>query len=98
MQTEQFIQVDTFCVSHNIEFSFLHALHENGLIEITTREEQIFIPESNLELTEKLIRLHNDLHINLEGVEVVTYLLAQLKQQQHEIISLQNKLRFYEME
>ena len=96
MQTEQLIQVDTFCEYHNIEFSFISSLHDFGLIEITQKEEKSFIPESNLEMVEKLVRLHNDLHINLEGVEVITYLLDQLKHQQEEIVVLQNRLRFYE--
>lgn len=96
MQTEQLIQADTFCVYHNIELSFINLLHENGLIEITTKEEKTYIPESNLEQLEKLVRLHNDLNVNLEGVEVITYLLEQLKQQKSEIIRLQNKLRFFE--
>ena len=96
MQTEQLIQVDTFCVWHNIEFSFIHSLQEYGLIEITTKDDKAFIPESELKHVEKLVRLYNDLHINLEGVEVVTYLLEQLKQQQAEITMLQNRLRLYE--
>ncbi len=96
MQTEQLILTDTFCISHNVDYSFFQSLCENGLIEITTREDQTFIPESHLEFAEKLIRLHNDLKINLEGVEVVMYLLEQLKHQQVEILKLQNRLRFYE--
>ncbi len=96
MQTEQLILIDTFCTSHNVDYSFIRSLYENGLIEITTLEEKTFIPESNLEFAEKLMRLHNDLKINLEGVEVVTYLLEQLKHQQQEILTLQNRLRFYE--
>jgi len=96
MQREQLIQVDTFCEFHNIEFSFISSLHEFGLIEITQQEEKYFIPESNLEWVEKLIRLHNDLHINLEGVEVVTFLLDRLKLQKDEITLLKNRLQFYE--
>jgi len=96
MPTEQLILTDTFCNSHNVDYSFIRSLYENGLIEITTREEKTFIPESSLEFTEKLIRLHNDLKINLEGVAVVTYLLEQLNHQQQEILTLQNRLRFYE--
>jgi chaperone modulatory protein CbpM len=96
MQTEQLIQVETFCEYHNVEFSFISSLHEIGLIEITSKEEKSFITESNLEWVEKLIRLHNDLHINLEGVEVVTYLLERLKLQKDEITMLQNRLSFYE--
>jgi len=96
METEQLIRVDTFCSWHNVEFSFINNLSEVGLIEITRKEDTAFIPESELEQVEKLVRLHNDLQINLEGVEVITYLLQKLKQQQEEITGLQNKLRFYE--
>jgi len=96
MQTEQLIRVDTFCTWHNIEFSFIHTLHEYGLIDLTTKEDTDFIPESDLKQVEKLVRLHNDLEINLQGVEVINNLLEKMKQQQQEIILLQNKLRFYE--
>ncbi|MCW3090376.1 MAG: cbpM [Ferruginibacter sp.] len=96
MQTEQLIQVDTFCIWHGVEFSFINTLHEYGLIHITTKDNTAFIPESHLQHVERLVRLHNDLQINMEGVEVVTYLLEQLKKQQEEITTLQNKLRFYE--
>jgi chaperone modulatory protein CbpM len=96
MQTEQLIPVTNFCAWHNVEFSFIHTLHEYGLIAITTREDAAFIPESELQLAEKLVRIHNDLHINPEGVEVIEYLLEKLKSQQDEINRLQNRLRFYE--
>ncbi|MEO7768889.1 MAG: chaperone modulator CbpM [Ferruginibacter sp.] len=96
MQTEQLIQVDTFCVWHGVEFSFINTLHEYGLIDIKTKDNKDFIPEGDLLYVERLVRLYNELHINLEGVEVVTNLLEQLKKQQEEITLLQNRLRFYE--
>ncbi|MEO5890366.1 MAG: chaperone modulator CbpM [Ferruginibacter sp.] len=96
MQTEQLILVDNFCIWHNVEFSFISTLHEYGLIEITTKEDKAFIPQSDISYVEKLVRLHNDLQINPEGVEAITYLLDRLKNQQDEIVLLQNKLRFYE--
>ncbi|MEO6547529.1 MAG: chaperone modulator CbpM [Ferruginibacter sp.] len=96
MQTEPLIQVDTFCVWLGVDFSLITRLQEYGLIEITTKDNNFFIPESRLEDAERLVRLYNDLNINIEGVEVVTYLLEQLKKQQGEITTLQNKLRFYE--
>ncbi len=96
MRIEKLVQLENFCIWHNVEFSFIRSLHEYGLIEITTREDKAFIREKELVHVEKLVRLYNDLHINLEGVEVVNYLLEQLKKQQQEILELQNKLRFYE--
>ena len=96
MQTEQLILLETFCIEYPVEFSFIQLLIEHGLVQITTVEEQSYIPESELPQIEKIIRLHNDLEINLEGVEVINYLLAKLQQQQDEINALQNKLRFFE--
>lgn len=96
MQTEQLIQVETFCTWHNVEFSFINTLHENGLLEITKRDEKAYIRQSALKQAETLINLYSDLHVNLEGVEVITYLLDQLKRQQEEITRLGNRLRFYE--
>ena len=96
MQTEQLILLETFCIEYPVEFSFIQLLIEHGLVQITTVEEQTYIPESELPQIEKIIRLHNDLEINLEGVEAINYLLAKLQQQQDEINALQNKLRFFE--
>ena len=96
MQTEQLIQVDTFCTWYHVEIPFMNTLHEYGLIEITTREGKAFISEGDLQHAERLIRLHNDLEVNLQGVEIITYLLDRIKQQQHEITTLQNRLGFYE--
>lgn len=96
MPTEELIHADAFCVCHNVDFSFVNMLAEYGLIEITRKEDKVFIPESHLMHLEKLIRLHNDLNINFEGVEVINYLLEQLKKKEEEIALLQNRLRFYE--
>ena len=96
MQTEQLILLETFCIEYPVEFSFFQLLIEHGLVQITTVEEKSYIPESELPQIEKIIRLHNDLAINLEGVEVINYLLEKLQQQQEEINALQNKLRFFE--
>jgi hypothetical protein len=96
MQTEQLILLETFCIEYPVDFSFIQLLIEHGLVQISTVEEQTYIPESELPQIEKIIRLHNDLEINLEGVEVINYLLAKLQQQQDEINALQNKLRFFE--
>ena len=96
MQTKQLILLETFCMEYPVEFSFIQLLIEHGLVQITTLEEQTYIFESELPQIEKIIRLHNDLSINLEGVEVINYLLGKLQQQQEEINALQNKLRFFE--
>ena len=96
MQTEHLIAADEFCASHQIEFSFIQSLNKFELIEITTVEEKRFIPESQLQQLEKLVRLHYDLDINLEGIDAITHLLERMKALQEENGALKSKLRLYE--
>jgi hypothetical protein len=96
MQTEQLIMVETFCSCHNVEVSFVTSLNDYGLVEIVTKENVAYIPESRLREAEQLVRLHNDLQLTADGLEIVTLLLEQLKEKNEQINLLANKLRFYE--
>lgn len=96
MQTEQLIRVENFCTWHNVEYSFINTLHEYGLIELTRQQDGAFIQENDLKELERLVRLHNDLQVNSEGVEVISYLLDKLTQQGKRILELENRLRLYE--
>lgn len=96
MQTEYLIALDEFCASHKIEISFINSLQQTGLIEITTVEETGFIEKEQLQQLEKFIRLYYELDINLEGIETINHLLQRIKSMQDEIISLKNRLRFFE--
>lgn len=96
MEPEQFIIAEEFCASHEIELSFLSSLNEFGLIEITFIEEKKLIGESQLPKLEKLVRLHYDLQINLEGIDAIANLLNRIDRIQEENIILKNRLRFYE--
>jgi chaperone modulatory protein CbpM len=96
MQSNPLIPADQFCTQHNIELSFISTLHENGLIEIVTVEQTQFIPEAHLPELEKLIRLHYELDINLEGIEAITYLLQRVERLQNELKAIKNRLRLYE--
>lgn len=93
---EHLISTDEFCTHYKVEYSFINALQEYGLIELTTINEHSFIDHDHLRNMEKLVRMHYDLDINLEGIEAITYLLNRIKDMQTEIISLKNRLRVYE--
>ncbi len=98
MQSEDRILASEFCIHHNIELSLIYALHESGLVEITEIEEQTFVPASQLLYLEKLVRLHSEMGINLEGIEAISYLLQRINDMQQDIQLLTNKLRAYENE
>jgi len=96
MANENLISADEFCVRYNAELSFITALHEYGLIEVTMIEENYFIDTNQLQKLEQYTRWHYDLDINTEGIEVIDHLLSRVKNLQNEINSLQNRLRMYE--
>jgi hypothetical protein len=96
MNKGNMIPANDFCTFHNIEISFLNSLQEAGLIEITTIDETEYIFENQLNDLEKIVRLHYDLDINLEGIETVIHLLQRINDMQDEITLLKNRLSLYE--
>ena len=57
MAKEELIAIHEFCVSHNVERSFIYSLYEAGLVEMTTIEETAFISDEQVPELEKLVRL-----------------------------------------
>lgn len=96
MENEHLIPADEICTHYKVEFSFINALQENGLIEMTTIEENYFINETQLRKLEKYAGWHYDLSINVEGIEVIEQMLARIKNMQQEIATLKSNLRLYE--
>ncbi|HKH60748.1 MAG TPA: chaperone modulator CbpM [Flavitalea sp.] len=98
MSNDPLIPADQFCAQHNVELSFISTLHESGLINIVTVEHTQFIPEDHLPDLEKLVRLHYDLDINLEGLEAITYLIQRIESLQNELRQTRRQLRLYEVD
>jgi len=96
MQDDNLVPIREFCVHHNIEANFIQLLQHHGLIELTTVEENFFIDSSKLGELEKMIHLHYDLEVNVEGIDVICHLLKRLEDAQEEIGRLKRQLRFYE--
>jgi len=90
------IPAETFCRHHHVEISFIYALNEAGLIEVVHAEEELFVPAEQLVHLEKLVRLHYQLSINLEGLETVSHLLEKINDMQQQILKLNNRLSRYE--
>ena len=96
MQNEDMVSASEFCRHHSIEISFITALRENELIEIVLVDDQMFVPTSQLTRLEKIVRLHFELDINLEGIETIIHLLDRMETMQEDIIRLTNRLKAYE--
>ncbi len=97
MEKTYLIALNEFCMSHNIEISFIESLQNTGLIETTQLHDAGFIEVEQLLQLEMYVRFHYDLDINLEGIETITHLLKRIDAQYKEIVKLKNKLMLYEL-
>jgi hypothetical protein len=96
MNEKPLISTQTLCYNYNIEISFVTALNTMGLIQIEIIEEKQFIHQDQISDLEKIIRLHNELNVNLEGIDVVFNLLEKERALKDELNALKNRLRLYE--
>jgi hypothetical protein len=96
MNSKNLIQIKQFCLYHEIENTFITELHNYGLVEIIILEEDEFLQPEQLPTVEKMIRLHYDLKINMEGIDVIANLLDKIEVLQQNLTTTQNKLRLYE--
>ena len=96
MQTEDIIVLDEFCSNHQVEISFVRSLEEYGLIETIIVNETVYVRGNELSKLEQIIRLHQELNINPEGIDAINILLKRIENMQNEITELKNKLEFYQ--
>lgn len=96
MKTESLITVDDFCVYHNIQYTFIDSLADEGLITIVRVDQLNCIPVDEIQKLERLVRLHNELEINEPGVITINNLLQKIDDMTQEMSELRLRLRLYE--
>ena len=96
MNSKNLIQIKQFCVYHEIENTFITELHNYDLVEIIIQEEDEYLQPEQLPAIEKMIRMHYDLKINLEGIDAIYHLLNKIEALQQNLTATQNKLRLFE--
>jgi len=92
MENERLVTLETVCNYYKIETSFIKTLNEYGLIEITRVDEIECINKDYLGDIEKIMNLHYELNINMEGIDAINHLLKRVKEMQKEMILLRNRL------
>lgn len=88
-----FVSANAFCTHHHIEIAFIHSLHDFGLIDATPADNDVLLPQEQLEALERMVRLHYDLQINLEGIDAIYHLLDKMENMQRELSFLRHQLR-----
>ena len=96
MNLENLIPIPQLCSHYELEMSFFVNLNEIGLLQITTVETTSYIDLDSIQKIEKIIHLHQDLEVNIEGIDVVFNLLQKMDSLQNEVTALKNRLRLHE--
>lgn len=96
MNTENFIPINTLCQHYKVEINFFNTLDENGLIEIQFVDNIQYVHKESIYEIEKIVRMHKDLEVNIEGIDVVLNLLQKIEALQAELLRVRNRLLLYE--
>ncbi|HLX92100.1 MAG TPA: chaperone modulator CbpM [Puia sp.] len=96
MEKENLITVVDFCRYYKVDLSFVQTLEQRGLIETVRAEQAVFVQVDHLASLERLIRIHHDLDIPAENLDVISQLIVELESLHQEIRSLEQRLGFYE--
>lgn len=98
MDKQDLILIETICFHYKVEVSFIKDLENIGLIKVETFENNKFIHQDKINDLEKMIRLHNELNVNIEGIDIVFNLLQKELKLKEELNALKSRLRLYENE
>lgn len=96
MNMENLIPIPILCAHYEVELSFFTNLSDMGLLEIKTIETSHYIDFEAVYEIEKMVRMHQELHVNMEGIDVIFNLLQKIDALQNELTTLKNRLRLYE--
>lgn len=96
MEKENYILVRHYCERTHIPDAFIDALNEYGLIKCKQIEMEFYILDEEIPDIERFDRLHNDLGINLEGIDALNQMLRRIRKMKNEANTLRKRLRLYE--
>lgn len=96
MKTDKLIRISELCSHYQIERSFFDEIEYYELIEIHIGSTEKFIHQKHLSRLEKIIRLRDELEINMQGIDVVLEMMSKIKKLKRELKQVQIKLSFYE--
>lgn len=96
MENEHYITAQEFCGYHQIEYTFINSLNEAGLLQVTIVDQTTIIPQAELPRLERFVRLHQDLDINVAGIEAISHLLDRVTSLQDDLRRVRSRLSLYE--
>lgn len=92
---KELILLSEYCKSTNVESDFIMLLESEGLIITEEYDNDVYIDAEQLSDLELFKRLHYDLFINIEGIDVINNLLSRIQEMEQELNILKRRFDFY---
>lgn len=90
------ISIQQICEVYEIEKTLVISICETDLVTLYDEGGQQYIAVEELPELERMLRLHQDLGINEEGLHTIYHILERVSQMKEEIRQLRNRLKLYE--
>ncbi len=90
------ISVSKFCVNYDIPQQFIDSLSKYDLVKVIEVETTKHIHIDDINRIERLMRIHFDLDVNFEGLDIINNLIDQINTLQNEVSRLKSRLELYE--
>lgn len=96
MKHESYILIQHFCETTSVDPKFIEQLFEFDLIQHIELDDSPALLKEELPILERMVRLHYDLDINLEGLQVIAHMREKMIRMQEEMLVLERKLKRFE--
>ncbi len=90
------ISVHQFCDHYDVTQSFVDSLCSFELIEIIEIKSTKHIQIEDINRIERLMRMHYELNVNFEGLDIINNLIDQISTLQVDVAFLKNRIEFFE--
>jgi len=96
MDTTKYIEVTHLCKQYKVTEQLFSQLNDTGLVHVTVVEEKPCVPSQSIHKVDKIMRLHQELEVNPEGIDVILNLLEKVENLTQEVTRLRRKIHIYE--
>jgi chaperone modulatory protein CbpM len=89
----KYIALKEFCAFHQVDHTVVFEVADRGLVELTKRPDDYYLPEKAVAQLERILRLHTDLGINMPGIETIMHMRQRMIAMHEELEELRRQVR-----
>ena len=93
-----YIAIEEFCTYHGVQVALLREFADFGLVRLQQQNQQDYLPAEEIEKAERMLRLHAELGINKEGLEIILNMRDQMLSINSELETIRYRLQQLEQE